>query len=128
MLKAHFILFVTDQERSKTFYEGVLNMKPRLHVNGMTEFELSEGTILGLMPEAGIKKLLGDKISHPADAKGIPRAEVYLLVKSPAEYLTRAKDAGAMELSPLEKRNWGHVAGYCSDPDGHVLAFAQCDA
>jgi aminoglycoside 6'-N-acetyltransferase len=32
--------------------------------------------------------------------------------------------AGATELSPVLAREWGDDAGYCLDPDGHVLAFA----
>ena len=32
---------------------------------------------------------------------------------------------GAVELSGLEKCDWGHRAAYSLDPDGHVLAFAE---
>jgi len=27
----------------------------------------------------------------------------------------------------VESRDWGDRAGYCLDPDGHVLAFAEPD-
>lgn len=33
--------------------------------------------------------------------------------------------AGATELSPLSMRDWGDLAAYSLDPDGHVVAFAQ---
>jgi uncharacterized glyoxalase superfamily protein PhnB len=49
---------------------------------------------------------------------------LYLLVDSPAEHHRRALKAGAVELSPPLPRDWGDVASYCLDPDGHVLAFA----
>lgn len=124
MITAHFIFYVADQDKSTKFYEATLGLKPRLHVPGMTEFSLNNGAILGLMPEKGIKRLLGDKIRNPSDASGVPRAELYLLVEDPQEYQTRALNSGAKELSPLEKRDWGHSAAYCSDPDCHVLAFA----
>jgi uncharacterized protein len=102
MNSVHFILYVFDQERSARFYEAVLGLRPRLDVPGMTEFELRNGTILGLMPEAGIKRLLGEAISDPRKAAGIPRAELYLVVDDPADFHQRALECGARELSPLE--------------------------
>jgi hypothetical protein len=30
-------------------------------------------------------------------------------------------------ISALVLRNWGHLAAYSLDPDGHVLAFASPD-
>ncbi len=128
MSAAHFIFYVADQERSRRFYEAVFLLKPRLHVPGMTEFELSPSVVFGLMPEAGIKKLLGDSIRDPSLANGVPRAEFYWVVNDPAEYHRRSLSAGARELSPLEKRTWGHRAAYSADLDGHVIAFASMQA
>ena len=125
MNAAHLILYVADQGRSTAFYSAVLDRAPRLHVPGMTEFELAGGAILGLMPEAGIRRLLGQSIPDPAQASGIPRAELYLLVSSASECHSRALSAGARELSPVQTRDWGHRAGYSLDPDGHVIAFAE---
>lgn len=123
-MKTHFILYVADQARSTAFYAAVFACAARLDVPGMTEFELAEHTVLGLMPEAGIRALLGARLPDPAGAHGVPRAELYLLVAAPAAYHERALRAGAIELSPLALRSWGHLAAYCLDPDGHVLAFA----
>jgi uncharacterized protein len=123
--EAHFILFVTDQEMSTAFYFEVLGVSPRLNVPGMTQFSLPGGATLGLMPAAGIKRLLGDPLPDPQTAAGIPRSELYLLVDDPARFLRRAIDAGATELSPVQPRGWGDSAGYCLDLDGHVLAFAN---
>lgn len=92
----------------------------------MTEFELGGGAVLGLMPEAGIRRLLGEALPDPAPARGVPRAELYLrLIEDPAPFMARAEAAGARLLSPLQARGWGDRAGYLLDPDGHVLAFAQ---
>ena len=122
---AHFILFVADQARSTSFYPAVLAVAPRLDVPGMTEFLLPGGAILGLMPEAGIERLLGSALPSPSAARGVPRAELYLIVPEPAGFLARALKAGAVEISPLELRSWGHTAAYTLDPDSHVLAFAS---
>lgn len=125
---SHFILYVADQERSTAFYASVLGIEPRLHVPGMTEFILPGGGVLGLMPEKGIRALLGASLPDPSAASGIPRAELYLVLTEPSSYHSRALAAGARELSPMLPRAWGHVAAYSLDPDGHVLAFASSAA
>jgi len=121
---AHLILFVADQARATQFYAAALGVAPRLDVPGMTEFDLPGGAVLGLMPEDGVHRLLGDRVPHPADARGVPRCELYLVVADPAAAHARALTAGAAELSPLGPRDWGHVVAYSRDPDGHVLAVA----
>ena len=121
---AHFILYVRDQDASARFYSRVLAIEPRLHVSGMTEFDVGGGAVLGLMPERGIVRLLGEPLGDPAAGSGVARAEVYLVVPDPDAYHQRALSAGARELSAVAPRSWGHRVGYSSDPDGHVLAFA----
>jgi uncharacterized protein len=122
---AHFILYVEDQERSRAFYCAVLAQEPTLHVPGMSEFRLAGGGVLGLMPVAGIRRLLGERLPDPARADGIPRAELYLYVMDPGAYHRRALAQGAQELSALQERSWGDLAAYSLDPDAHVLAFAR---
>ncbi len=124
-MTAYLIFYVADQRRSAAFYARVLALQPQLDVPGMTEFRLGEGVILGLMPAAGIKRLLGDRLPDPDQASGIPRAELYLLTDDPGAYHRRALDGGAVELSDLAPRDWGHEVAYSLDPDGHVLAFAR---
>lgn len=121
---AHFILYVADQARSTAFYAQALGKTPRLDVPGMTEFDLGGGAVLGLMPVAGIRRLLGERLPDPGAAAGVPRAELYLLVADVARHHALALAAGAAELSPPALRNWGQWAAYSLDPDGHVLAFA----
>jgi hypothetical protein len=124
-MKAHLILYVRNQEESARFYAAVLSVEPRLHVPGMTEFELNSGCVLGLMPEQGIKRLLGEALPDPVDGSGIPRAELYLYVETPSSYHQRALDLGAKELSSPKLRDWGDLAAYSLDRDGHVIAFAK---
>lgn len=122
---AHLILYVSDQEAATRFYAATLAQKPQLHVPGMTEFGLPGGAVLGLMPEAGIRRLLGAALPDPANARGVPRAELYLRVGEPQEFHRRALASGARELSALERRSWGDWVAYSLDPEGHVLAFAS---
>ncbi len=127
MKQAMFILYVSDQQASCAFYRTVLEMDPVLDVPGMTEFSLLDGALLGLMPEAGIQRLLGDVLPEPAFAKGVLRSEVYLLVDDPQGCLERAVDAGASLLSEYKKRDWGDWVGYCLDVDGYVLGFGRAE-
>ncbi len=123
--KIHTILFVQDQEKSTVFYSSLLNIEPQLFVPGMTEFNLSNECILGLMPISGIKKILG---SHLFDTKNLnikPQSEIYLLVNNADDYLKRAAALNAVELSPMQERNWGHKAAYYFDPDNHIIAIAE---
>ena len=124
-LLVNIILYVKDQIASTSFYEKVLGLKPVLNVPGMTEFELSNRTKLGLMPEEGIYHLLKDKIPNPNKASGIPRAELYLSVENPIEMHQRAISEGGKELSAYEMRSWGDEAAYSMDLDGHIIVFAK---
>jgi uncharacterized glyoxalase superfamily protein PhnB len=46
-------------------------------------------------------------------------------VDDPDEYYLRAITAGGTGISKTELRNWGDYVAYCSDVDGHILAFAK---
>lgn len=118
------ILYVADQDSSREFYRALLGSDPCLDVPGMTEFQLSPALKLGLMPERGIARILGDRVPHPASGAGIPRAELYFEVPDVQQAYDRALAAGAAGIDPPAHRDWGDVVGYAADPDGHILAFA----
>ena len=121
--RSHFILYVSDQEASRSFYEYVLAQAATLHVPGMTEFSIGETVMLGLMPEHGILALLNLGMHALSSSQQI-RGELYLVVDAPEAYHGRALAAGAQELSPLSRRDWGDYVAYSLDPNGYVLAFA----
>lgn len=120
-----FILYVADQLKSKLFYMAIFGNEPILDVPGMTEFQLAENSILGIMPESGIVKILGNHTPHPNTGNGIPRCELYLYVTEPKNSLLNAINAGAKLISKIEARTWGDEVAYCSDLDGHIIAFAK---
>ena len=125
MTEIEFILYVADQEKSKDYYEQLLQTNPSLDVPGMTEFKLSDKVKLGLMPENGIAKILQAKTPHPQQGNGIPRCELYLKVPHAEEYINRGIQLGGKEISELQNRDWGDKVGYISDLDGHIIAFAE---
>ena len=122
--RAHLVFYVRDQEISRRFYAAVFERPPSLDADGMTEFDLADGAVLGLMPETGIRRLLEGRVD-PGHARAGPRAELYLVVNDVPSHHRRALAAGARELDPPRPRDWGHIASYLSDPDGHVLAFGE---
>ncbi len=119
------ILYVENQQISAEFYSRIFRKEPDLNVPGMTEFILSENCKLGLMPNSGIKKILGDKTPDPASGNGIPRCELYLYVDDIKKEFENATQAGAKLISPVENRDWGDKVCYFADPDGHIIAFAE---
>lgn len=121
----HFILYVQNQERSKIFYSAVLECAPVLDVPGMTEFVLQENCKLGLMPEKGIQKILGDMMPDPSKGQGIPRCELYLPTENITEAVARCLTAGAILVDDVKARNWGDTVAYVADPDGHIIAWYQ---
>ena len=119
------VLYVANQEKSTNFYKEVLQLNPTLNVPGMAEFTLFKNCKLGLMPENGIAKIITPKTLHPKKGSQIPRCEIYLRVNNPQDYITRAIEKGAINISPLLDRDWGEKVGYIADLDGHILAFAE---
>ncbi len=128
MKQVEFILYVSDQSKSRDFYKKILQLEPMLDVDGMTEFLLAENCKLGLMPVNGIVKILKDKTPNPETGNGIPRCELYLHVDNIEEYFNRAIDSGAKEISAVKLRDWGDIVGYVADPDEHIIAFAKSNS
>lgn len=122
---AMFILYVENQENSMKFYESILGDEPILHVPGMTEFKLSEGISIGIMPNEGISRILGNGVPNPSEGNGIPRCEIYLFVDDPVSAYTKLIEAGGKGVSSCQLRPWGDYVAYGADPDGHIIAFAR---
>lgn len=122
--EVRFILYVSDQAAARDFYRVLLDRDATLDVPGMTEFELTPGTILGLMPETGIARIISPPLPHPAEST-TPRCEVYLDVDDVDMAYERALSLGARRVSAPMRRDWGHDVGYVADLDGHVVAFAS---
>jgi len=119
------ILYVNNQQVSTDFYTKLFRKKPELNLPGMTEFILAENCKLGLMPNKGIAKIISDKMPHPDKGNGIPRCELYFFVEDIQFEYNNALKSGAVLISPIEDRDWGDSVAYFSDPDGHIIAFAD---
>lgn len=125
MKPVQFIYFVENQGRSREFYSTVLEKSPLLDVPGMTQFELNENSILGLMPVENIKKILGENHFKGNYIDASPKSELYLYVENIERKIFLIKEAKGEIISPPELRNWGDFAAYCKDLDGNIIAFAE---
>ncbi|MFH1321359.1 MAG: VOC family protein [Bacteroidota bacterium] len=125
MRETIFIIYVSNQEKSRDFYKEILEIEPVLDVPGMTEFQLTDNCKLGIMPENGIAKILKNKVPHPETGNGIPRCELYLSVDDPGNYYNRLVKAGGKGISKTSLRSWGEYVAYGADIDGHIVAFAK---
>ncbi len=76
------------------------------------------------MPNSGIAKILAGKTPPPESGTGIPRCELYLYVDDIEAALKNIHDNQIAVISGLQERNWGDMAFYFADPDGHIIAFA----
>lgn len=123
--KLHIILYVENQDLSTEFYKKLFQKEPVLNVPGMTEFQLNENCKLGLMPNEGMAKILNNQTTHPNEGTGIPRCELYLYITDIEYEFENAIEIGAKLISPISDRDWGDKVCYFTDPDGHVIAFAE---
>jgi len=121
----HTILYVENQQKSTSFYTKIFRKKPDLNVPGMTEFQLIKNFKLGLMPNTGMAKILQEHTPHPESGSGIPRCELYLYVDDLESEFENALANGEKLISAIENRDWGDRVCYFSDPDEHIIAFAE---
>lgn len=91
----------------------------------MTEFNLSENTILGLMPSSGVKKILENKTVVYDSSEKIAKAELYIVVDKIQDYYDRAITLKTILLSEIKERDWGQKVVYFLDPDNYVIAIAE---
>lgn len=126
MMKKCFeiILYCNNQQKSCEFYSILLGLEPSLNVPGMTEFSIADNIKLGLMPENGIAKILGNITPHPSTGNGIPRCELYISDDDIDFAFSRALKAGARIISKPEPRDWGDTVAYFADPDGNIIALS----
>ncbi|MBN1302296.1 MAG: VOC family protein [Melioribacteraceae bacterium] len=122
--KLHTILLVNDLQKSKAFYKLLFNLNPVVDTENIVEFEIGTNLILGLQTIDLPSKIFDYDVfaKYPNTSAGIH--EIYIECENAEEMHEKAKQYGCIELSPFQKREWGHYTGYSINHDGHILAFA----
>ena len=91
----------------------------------MCEFELPDGSTLGIMPNTSIEKLFGKNFEKQKRRKTLPQTEFYFVVDDALHFHKRALQFGTSEIKEFAEMDWGHKAVYNINHDGHILAFAE---
>ncbi len=115
-------LGVSDIERSKRFYSGVLGWKPFQDNGGIVMYKLN-GTVLSLY---GQHELMVDAQAKD-DGKGA-RFTLAQCLRSPEEVdalFADLKKQGVTITKEPAKVFWGGYSGYFADPDGHLWEIAH---
>ncbi len=119
------IIYVENQEKTKMFFQLLLNKHPMLDVPGITEFELLDGSILGIMPDTRLGKLFSDRFEKKDKKKSLPHIEFYFISNNADTLHKRALELGATEIREFSNMDWGHRVAYSINHDGHIFAFAE---
>jgi catechol 2,3-dioxygenase-like lactoylglutathione lyase family enzyme len=118
------ILAVDDLPRAVGFYVQGFGWEKVVNVPVYVEFALPGGMRLGLYQREGFGRNTG-KIPAHVPAGELAPTEIYFHVDDIGSAIDRLRRAGARELSPLSRRDWGDEAAYFADPDGNVVVLAR---
>lgn len=110
---------VSDVERSRSFYEQVLDIEADDTVPSRLYFHCG-GFIVAIIDWA--------TENHGASSSVRPLQDhLYFATDDLEAVLSSATDAGAAIDSAIEVQPWGERSFYCKDPDGHPLCFVDSD-
>ena len=98
-------------DRSRTFYEHVLGLAADDTVPSRLYFHCGDVIVAVI-----------DRRSHPFT----PTPDhLYFATGEEDAVHGRAVDAGAAEITPVDRQPWGERSFYCLDPDGNRLCFVD---
>ena len=118
------ILAVDDVRASADFYRRALGWKIEVDVPVYVELVSEEGQRLGVYERQAFAANTG-LVPQGVAPGALSSTELYFYTDDMDAALTRLRDAGARELSPLAPRPWGDEAAYFADPSGVVLVVAR---
>ena len=125
--RLHLILLgVASVERSTAFYEALGWQKSPTGNAGFAKFDLG-GYALCLISRADFAK---DAQFDSPTGSGFSGVGLIHLAESPddvARILAKAVEAGGRLVKPATRTAWG-IAGYFTDPDGHLFEVDYEDA
>jgi catechol 2,3-dioxygenase-like lactoylglutathione lyase family enzyme len=117
------ILAVDDVARATAFYRDAFGWPETVAVPIYAELALPGGMRLGLYARDGFARNTG-RAPARVPAGHLTATELYLHVDDLDGAIGRLRAAGAAELSPRARRDWGDDAAYFADPDGNVVVVA----
>jgi predicted enzyme related to lactoylglutathione lyase len=118
------ILAVEDVVASLAFYRAAFGWVPAVETPVYVEFTLAGGQRIGLYEREGFGRNTGQTPAKIPPGELAP-TELYFHTDDIHAAIARIEQAGARELSPLERRDWGDEAAYFADPSGNVLVLSR---
>lgn len=118
------ILAVEDVAASLSFYQAAFGWMPAVETPVYVEFSVTGGQRIGLYEREGFGRNTGQTPAKMPSGE-LAATELYFHTDDIRAAIERIKRAGARELSPLERRDWGDEAAYFADPSGNVLVLAR---
>lgn len=117
------ILAVGDLPRAVRFYAG-FGWRRGVDTPVYVEFAMPGGQRLGLYQRESFGKNTG-QVPAQISAKDLAPTELYFYATDVEAAVATLRKAGARELDPLRRRDWGDEAAYFADPDGNVIVVAR---
>jgi len=112
-------LGVDSIQRSRDFYEGVLDFPVKVAFEGFVAYELNN-LVLGLYPRDALAKDIGIQDSSKGFS-GITLAHNLPTSDDVIALLDAVRASGNKIVKDPEKVDWGDcTGGYFADPDGHL--------
>lgn len=115
---------VSDRARSRSFYVDGLGWDPLIDVEDVLMFRVGDRIVLSLWDLESFTAEVG----APRTGAGVTPLTIAHNVASDAavdDVLRTAGDAGAQEVWPAQRREWGGYSGYFADPDGYRWEVAH---
>jgi lactoylglutathione lyase len=119
------MIYVSDVSRTVRFYEQAVGATCD-HVDDDGSYaELQFGTLVtGVVHSDHARRYFPGEF-RPHDPSDMAAAfELYIEVDDLGEAITRAREAGATQLSEPTERPWGQWSVFLRDPDGVVVELA----
>ena len=118
------ILAVDDFEAATRFYRDAFGWEQAVDAPVYAEFTLPGAMRLGLYARNGFARNTGQLPTRITKGE-LTATELYFYSDDIAQAIERIRAAGARELSPLARRDWGDEAAYFADLDGNVIVLAS---
>lgn len=124
MKLGYVILYVSNVDRSLTFYENAFGFERRFfsEEDGKSYGELDTGeAILSFANYAQAQSCLNSGITTTATDELPLSFEVAFVTDDVSAAFAKACDAGAIVLREPEEKPWGQMVAYVRDCDGHTV-------
>ncbi len=121
------ILAVPDVARAAAFYERAFGWGRAVDAPVYVELAMASGGRLGVYERRSFGRNTGE-VPHEIPAGALAPCELYFHVDDLDLAIERLRAAGARELSPRMRRDWGDEAAYFADPFGNVVVVARAAA